>query len=422
MIYPAATRYNKLAQWGLWAVVIALALRLVLFLPEAATRPSHGFSALYTLAQLVREGADLGLSYQDDWFKAQMARFLPPDIGDVNINPPPYALLGLPLTGFDYTGARIIWTGVSVLCLIVGVAWLTWRVDLRGPWALGFVAYVLVSQPVRENLRLGQVYLFLFMLSVLAWDAYRQNKQRDLGLILGLMGSVKLAGLFIWPLLLIQRRWRAVVWGGMTVVVICLASLALTSPAAWLDYPSYFLRFNTHPSLAVTAYQTQLSLIWHLFTFDAEWNPAPVLSSPFLATWLPRLSGLVLLGIPAYLAYQHSRQDAHRRGNNSDSFDFIIAAVIIANLVLSTAALDYHYPLLLLPAAILIAWARQRPSVWVWGILSLALWLIAADLPYRSPWFYTAGLWSLLAYPKLYGAWLLWGLCIYGCFTRETYV
>jgi hypothetical protein len=40
--------------------------------------------------------------------------------------------------------------------------------------------------------------------------------------------------------------------------------------------------------------------------------------------------------------------------------------------------------------------------------------LIALDLPYRSPRL-ADGAWALLAYPKLYGAWLLWGLAIWAC-------
>jgi hypothetical protein len=47
----------------------------------------------------------------------------------------------------------------------------------------------------------------------------------------------------------------------------------------------------------------------------------------------------------------------------------------------------------------------------MWRLVPLlvAVALIAADLPYRAGRL-TTGAWALLAYPKLYGAWLLWWL------------
>jgi hypothetical protein len=44
-------------------------------------------------------------------------------------------------------------------------------------------------------------------------------------------------------------------------------------------------------------------------------------------------------------------------------------------------------------------------------VLAAAALMIALDLPYRSP-IVGSGILALLAYPKLYGALLLWGLCL----------
>ena len=51
-----------------------------------------------------------------------------------------------------------------------------------------------------------------------------------------------------------------------------------------------------------------------------------------------------------------------------------------------------------------------------WGGLTLTVGaiLIAVDLPYRSAEL-ADGAWALLAYPKLYGALLLWGLALVSC-------
>jgi hypothetical protein len=63
--------------------------------------------------------------------------------------------------------------------------------------------------------------------------------------------------------------------------------------------------------------------------------------------------------------------------------------------------------MLLLPSAIALAWALERRSPMAWVLLAAAFLPVAADLPYRSPGL-DHGAWALLAYPKLYGALLLW--------------
>ena len=380
-----------------------LALRLALYLPAAATRPSHGFGAVYVLGRLLSQGQDLSQSYDDAWFSTQVARALP-GISDVNINPPPLALAALPLALLDYTSARTLWTVLSLLCLGWAVYTILRHLDLDRRAGLVLVAYGLAAQPVWANFQQGQIYLILLALLVLAWQGYRAGQSRRLGVTLGVLAVFKLAGLFLWPLLLVQRRWRALAWGGLTVLTVGLLSLPVVGWEAWRSYPQALLRYNSDPSLAVTAYQTQLGLIWHLFTFDAQWNPTPLAVAPLLATWLPRLSFVPLLGLPLLCAWGPADESARA--------DLLFAALVTANVILSPLSLDYHYPLLLLPTAILMAHTR-RSSVWAWFLLGLSMLLIGADLPYRLPPDGSAFPQAWLAYPKLYGAWLVWGLAVW---------
>jgi uncharacterized membrane protein len=84
---------------------------------------------------------------------------------------------------------------------------------------------------------------------------------------------------------------------------------------------------------------------------------------------------------------------------------------VIASLALSPFTLDYHYVLALVPLALLAARFHHRSSTTMLVILAVAYALIAADLPYQSPAVRDGG-WALLAYPKLYGAVLLWALAV----------
>ncbi len=440
-------------RWGvalLWLAAAAAGVRFGLLLGPAFSRPSHGFVAYYTASRLLAEGADPARNYDVEWFIAQTARFQP-GAADVHINPPPSNVLLLPLAGLDYTAARRVWSALSLLCLAAVVTWWMWRWRWGGAWLPLFLILVFSFQPVWANFYLGQIYVFLLGLLTAAWAAWRRRGDGWLGGLLAAAGVMKLAGVFVWllPAAALRQRWRVFLWGGIAAGGLVWA----TWPgwAAWEAYLALLRELSSQPERAVTAYQTWLSWSHHLFTFDAQWNPAPVAALPALADWLYGLGAVGMVGVTTWLA----RAAGHTPTADGDAIgasDLLFAATLILGLALSPLALDYHYALLLLPIFILGQWSRQTRArqqrqivprqskfvvtalastrlkpllrTWqnhiveaiewrVWLALLLALAATAADLPYRSPRF-AEGWWALLAYPKLYGALLLWGLALWG--------
>src|SRR5690606_5556584 len=89
-----------------------------------------------------------------------------------------------------------------------------------------------------------------------------------------------------------------------------------------------------------------------------------------------------------------------------------VAAWATLDVAFSPVSADYHYVLMLAPIGILLAdWRDTRPS-WAWlANLVFGNCLMGAPLPYKSPSLALGG-WSIFAYPKLYGALLLWILTI----------
>lgn len=395
-------RRDRIVYFGMWALLLVLTARFAFFSIKAAVRPSHGFGAYYTAARLVKAGADASRFYDNDWFRVQFKKYVPSGSDIYNINPPTTALLLLPLAGFDYTEARVIWTIFNLMCLIGAGGWLLSQLEFRGLWMPGSSAFVLFYQPIYANFNFGQAYVLLFALLVMAWHGYRHRHEAMLGIALGLVVILKTAGVLLWLLLLVQRRWKALAWGTVVVVAASLGSLLWLGLEAWKTYFYLLPHLSSRPEMAVTAHQTQLSFFRHLLTFDSQWNPAPLLQAPALGIWLPWIGLVIMVGISLYWAY----------GTNHP--DMIFAVFVAANIVLSPVSLDYHYTLLLIPIAILVAWVRQQTSPWPWIVLGIAMALIAANLPYLSPRLGT-GWWALLAYPKLYGAWLLWGLALWAC-------
>jgi hypothetical protein len=270
---------------------------------------------------------------------------------------------------------------------------------LRGAYVPGFIVLTLLYQPLYANFNQGQVYVLLLGLLVLAWYGYRQRNAPCLGIALGLIFIFKTACAPLWLLLASQRQWHALVWATATGLLVGIGSLPWLGSEGWRTYFRLLAEFSSQPWLAVTAYQTQLSFWRHLFSFDAQWNPAPLFATPALAVWLTWLTLFLLLGVGIYRA-RTMKQD-----------DLTFAGFVSLSIILSPVSLDYHYLLLLIPIAILLAQGREPSTPWGQNVLAVAVLLIAANLPYRSQHLAPGAL-ALLAYPKLYGALALWGLAI----------
>src|SRR5439155_8931035 len=129
--------------------------------------------------------------------------------------------------------------------------------------------------------------------------------------------------------------------------------------------PESALRVGAGPQLAVTAYQSLPGLFTHLFRYDRDWNPAPLVSAPTIVPVLVALSTMALVGLTFWFTW---RADPDRRRTCGLAF----AACAVLGLVLSPLSLDYHYPLLLAPIAILLAHGRDTRPGPAWWLLTAA--------------------------------------------------
>jgi len=245
------------------------------------------------------------------------------------------------------------------------------------------------------------MYVLVLVLLVVAWIGYRRQRSGTCGAAVGTLFIAKTAALMMWPLMLVERRWRALAWGGGVILFGVLSSTIVLGTGVWAAYLHAAQRLPESASLSVTAYQTQLSFFRHLFVYDAEWNPNPLVNIPLLGYGLPIIGLGVFLAISSWYAY--------RRGASDSMF----AAFVLLGLIVSPVSLDYHYVIALLPIGILMSQLRGQLLSWSGFILIAGTLLIAADLPYQAARL-TPGAWAFFAYPKLYGALLLWGLALAG--------
>jgi hypothetical protein len=388
---------KRAAPWLAWAAVALLAMRFVWFTLSTARQPSDGFAAYYTAARLLREGRSVSRFYDNAWFRLQVARFNPAEDDIYNVNPPTTVLLALPLAGLGRDLARLTWLVLSLMVLPVSLGFLVWQLRLPGVAAPAFFGLALLYQPLFANVLHAQVYIFLLGLMVLAWYGHRRDGPGLMGTALGLMLVLKTAGAMLWLLPAAGRRWRTLIVGLGVVLVVVLATLPWIGLAAWSTYLPLLAGLTARPETSVTAYQTVLSFFRHIFVYDAQWNPAPLWNAPALGLVLPVVGLVAMLAASAYAVVIAAEPD------------LTFALFAIASVVLSPVSLDYHYTLLLVPVAVLLAWVYRHGQLWHWAVLAAGVALIAANLPYNSPRV-SYSLLALLAYPKLYGACLLWAL------------
>lgn len=390
----------------LWGTAIILAVYFIFFVVTNASRSTNGFLAYYTASKLLAEGEDVSRFYDDDWFSSNVKRFVPEVYEIYNVNMPTTSLIMLPLAKFDYSTARIIWTIFNFIILFVAVLFLIQKFNYKEFWVPLILILFLSYHPLYVNFLLGQAYILIFCLLIVAWYAYVSENEKLLGVAIGLIFILKSTSFIFWLFLLMQRRWRSLVWGFATMLIIIILSLPWIGFDAWQTYAGKIKDFVSNPSLSVSAYQTIHSFFHHLTTFNKEWNPEPLFNLPLLGNLISIFSVLIIATISSLIAFKQ----------NKSKMTFGI--FVIAGLIISPVSLDYHYTILLLPILMLVSWIRNNPSILLRILLLIFVALIAADTPYSSPRISGGGL-AILAYPKLYGAIGLLGLSFWALYHSE---
>lgn len=369
----------------------------------AARANTHGFAAYYAAAYLLTHTPqNMEHVYDNDWFAAQISSVGIPGVYDIfNIQPPTMSLMLLPVVFLPPGTARWIWILQSLGLLLGGLVLLARALRLPLQCGVWIFPICLLYTPVTETLQYGQAYLLLFCLVCLLVWALLQNKDSVAGIALGSMLMLKSAAVWLWPLLLLKQRGRALLWACAMAASIGIISLPLIGVKTWRAYIGLLPQLARAPERPVTAYQTVTSLWGHLMVFDAKWNPSPLVNWPLPATVLTVTVLIITLVLSAHWS--------QLKGDPLETQALSLALFLSLVVTNTPFAEGYHY-VLVLPAVLIAGWwAWQAKPGWKhWAILAMVTFLLGAPLPYKSPGL-TAGWLALVAYPRVYGAFLLWG-------------
>src|SRR5258706_5064406 len=395
---PSAVTVAKLAAAVAWVWLVSHEA-----LP-AINHVTQGFASYYAASYAVLHGGAADLN-NDAAFSVWLVR-AGIHIGEIfQGNAPTLSLLMIPLTLFTPETAQTIWLVLNLVMLAVCV-WLAGRLcapDNRlARWWIAAIFPLL--NPVRETIHWGQVYILLALLFLIAIVALARRNDVLAGTSIGLALLLKpYYGVLAFGLLMWRRRFRSSLAAAITVLVIVVVSLPLLA-GAWTDFAHAELTANNEAWALIPANQTLNSLLQHLFVYSSDWNPAPLIDIPWLAIVL---RWALIIGLVAITLKTSTGRDPL----------WLWLPVLILMPVLAPVGEPHHMMSLLLPVAVGVTCLVDyfHPSASTYHIGKAAMMLFGTALLFLIvPWpsVRDNSLWdswrALFAYPRVYGALLLW--------------
>ena len=381
-----------------WIAAAASALVLLSAVAARADRPTMNFHSYFTAAHLVAEGQPFASFYDDEWFKRQASRFAPlEEIYAPNV--PTTAVFFAPVAIFqDEVDAHLAWTAASFVLLILLVEGLVRIAGVSAARPYWYAA-AFIAEPVQENLIQGQAYIVVALGFVFFLKWWNDDREAPAGVMLAGLFAYKSIGVVLWPLALITGRWRVFAWGIAALAVMIALTWPIIGLDGWLAYLNSMQQVLTTRPIRATTYQSLQGFFQHLFSAGGNFG-TPIWALP--VGTVRSICSVLVLGftlVTFYLAARH-RDD-----------ELAVGASILLCIFLVPLSQAYTYIVAFVPIALLFR--RLRGASLRWDVA--ALWFGAAAImlptPYRSARLID-GWASVIAYPKLYGALVLWGLCI----------
>lgn len=349
---------GKVAIPVVWFVGIVYLLLVVTTLPWAPRRVD--FSVYYETALALRKGLnpyDVGLNHLSRELKFYPTRYEQP--GDA----PTFVLCFEPLTVFSPGTAYLIWSLLSVASL-VGFFLLLVRacpeIDRSSAYILALS--VLAFTPIAQNFRWSQSNTFVLLGLMVFLRLVERRYDRTAGVLLALLGLLRVFPLVMGGYLLVRRRWHAV--GSLAVAFFIGAAMTY----AFVGFAVVKGFFDVSFPLLSGGHWVLKNLDWRLIPLDVALDTFASRFVYFLAGVAPSASvvlarrvvvPVVKLGILA-LTFR-----ATISGDDRDARAFSLW--IVTMLILSPVVWLHYLVLLLIPLGqIALARVRGKTSDRTW--------------------------------------------------------
>ena len=337
-------------------------------------------------------------------------------------HPPLFYILLRPLTRLKYIHAAVFWLIFNQILLVLGiifcVATLKKKISLVELAAIVFITANFL--PLRMNNILGQTSIIIFFLISLAFYSFIKKKNIVAGVALGLAVLLRwFPGLLILYFIL-KRQYRVVLVSLLTIAlgfVVSIWRLGLPLHLIQLKYMPYIYfqyavgAFNSQSlsgffyRLLVRTVKINLPYLHNLGNINFIQTQG-IIDNPFLANSIIFLFSFAFMFISLFICRKKTEKDTWRLGLELSLFVSLMP-------ILSTCVTVPFMPVLLFVFIFIFLYLDQADS----KILEYLLFIAAYILIGLEYWldgirFFWHGLWVVFLSGKLYGAVLLWLLCL----------
>ncbi|HTP12413.1 MAG TPA: glycosyltransferase family 87 protein [Bacteroidota bacterium] len=378
---------------ALIAIVVLSAFLLFRGVIPGLARIDTDFPNYYTAARLLTNGAPTERLYDDGWFQQQIFDSGIQQQGKFSPYPPITALVMVPFVFLGPLNALRAWTVLNLGCLILEIILLSRATGKSLDWSSLLI--LASGHALANNFRFGQFYLVLAVLVTSGYLLWQHHRAFATGALFGTAAAIKYFPILFVILFLLRREWRPAVAQFSTIFLLSALAVAVMGFRVHELFISTVLGKHLTGTIQdpfSPAFQSWNSLFRRLFVFDPVFNPSPFLRAPALFVIL---TVMVTTGVAALFVNGY-RKAAFSFGPAASSIQF--AFLNIAGLLLLPASATYHFLLLALPAAILLAfpeWSFEQ-------VLVAGFYLAIGFLPYGAlSRFQDSGLLTVLAYPRL---------------------
>jgi Glycosyltransferase family 87 len=153
--------------------------------------------------------------------------------------PPPFALAMIPFAWLPSQVATVVWIALLISAFLVGV----WVLPVRPSVKWTIVLLAALDWPFLYAMKLGQVGPLLFLVFAACWRW--RDHPRVLGLSIAAGAIIKLQPLLLAGWAAGTRRWQAVAWTGVALLVAATIATVAFGPGVWAQYLDLLLRVSS---------------------------------------------------------------------------------------------------------------------------------------------------------------------------------
>jgi hypothetical protein len=312
------------------------------------------FNVVGALTVIPDRGGDFTLLYDST---VAWLRGLPPYVSSqptTNLNHPVMWLVVAPFTLLPNAYAFVAWTVLSLIALVLVIRAIETRLRLT---TLDSVVVVLSLTGTAFGLALGQVSSVMLIPFTAAWLAARCGRSTVEGACLGALFVLKPFFCLFGVMLLLRRRWRALIASGLVAALMMALGWMMAGNDGMLTWLDNFRHVSWTGHIFNGSVWGVGSRLFHRqpISLAATWTP--LTESPVMETIVGGLGTAAV--VIALWRLRRSVDD-----------DLEYAAVALASLLISPLGWNYYLAVVFGPV---IAVLTRRPaSSWLWllGVLA----------------------------------------------------